>query len=135
MTSRSLSNALRYGLPGVFLGLAFAWLMGGAGPSSIALAQTPAAGRQGMTQEASGTIAFTTSGSGSTQFLYIVDTKSQAFAVYRIDPNKPDGLVKLEAARQYRFDLRLAQYNNLPPEVSAIESMVKSITSSSPNRQ
>jgi len=31
----------------------------------------------------------------------------------------------LEAARQYGFDLRLAQYNNQPPEVTAIESMVK----------
>ncbi len=133
MTSRSVGNVLRYGLPGLFLGLASASFFGGAGPSSTALAETPAAARLGPTQESSGTIAFTTSGGGSSQLLYIVDTKSQAFAIYKIDPSKPDGLVKLEASRQYRFDLRLAQYNNLPPEVNAIESMVKSI-SSSPNR-
>ena len=133
MTSRSIGNALRYGLPGLFLGLSFAWLSGSAGPNSSAQAQPPATPRQAPGQEASGTIAFTTSGGGSTQFLYVVDTKSQAFAVYRVDPSKSEGVVKLEAARQYRFDLRLAQYNNLPPEVSAIESMVKSVTGN-PNR-
>jgi hypothetical protein len=44
--------------------------------------------------------------------------------VYRVDPQNPKGSLKLEAARQYRWDLKLAEYNNLPPEVSAIESMV-----------
>ncbi len=130
MTSRSVGNALRYGLPGLFLGLMFAWLAGGAGPSPAAQVQAQTTPRQAPAQEATGTIAFTTSVVGSTQLLYLIDTKSQAFAVYRIDPSKSEGVVKLEAARQYRFDLRLAQYNNLPPEVSAIESMVNSATSS-----
>lgn len=130
MASRSFGDALRYGLPGLLLGLAMAWFLGTTGGSPAAYAQAPATGKAGQSQEAQGTIAFTTQGAGSTQYLYIVDTKSQAFALYKIDPAKPDGVVKLEAARQYRFDLKLAQYNNSPPEVSAIESMVNSITGS-----
>ena len=34
---------------------------------------------------------------------------------------------KLEAARQYRYDLKLSEFNNQPPEVSSIEAMVKSM--------
>ena len=75
--------------------------------------------------EASGTLAFTSSPGGTAQFLYLIDTKTRAFAIYRVDPANAKGSVKLEAARQYGFDLRLAQYNNQPPEVTAIESMVK----------
>ena len=77
--------------------------------------------------EASGTLAFTSSAGGTAQLLYLVDTKTRAFAIYRVDPSNPNqrGTVKLEAARQYAFDLRLAQYNNQPPEVTAIESMVR----------
>jgi len=61
---------------------------------------------------------------GGGQIVTVVDTKAQAFAVYRIDPQNPKGTVKLEAVRQYRWDLKLTEYNNLPPEVTAIESMV-----------
>jgi hypothetical protein len=101
---------------GVVLSL---WLGGNLGGSRapIALAQGPTTG------EATGTIAFT-SGNGPNQFLYVIDTRSQALAVYRIDPLNPKGAIKLEAARQYRWDLKLAEYNNQPPEVTAIESMV-----------
>ena len=35
------------------------------------------------------------------------------------------GTVKLDAARQYGWDLKLTAYNNLGPEVTAIESMVR----------
>ena len=34
------------------------------------------------------------------------------------------GAVKLEAARQYRWDLKLAEFNNQALEVATIESMV-----------
>ena len=64
---------------------------------------------------------------GNAQFLYLIDTRARAFAVYRVDPSNPKGTVKLEAARQYQWDLKLAEYNNLPPDVSAIESTVKSL--------
>jgi hypothetical protein len=58
------------------------------------------------------------------QLLYIVDTRTQAFAIYRVDARDAKGAVKLEAARQYRWDLRLAEFNNQAPEVATIESMV-----------
>jgi len=76
--------------------------------------------------ESFGTVAFSSTG-GNAQFLYLIDTRAHAFAVYRVDPSNPKGTVKLEAARQYQWDLKLAEYNNLPPEVSAIESTVKSL--------
>jgi len=70
-------------------------------------------------------IAITSGAPGSPQFLYLIDTRNQAFALYRVDPQNPKGTVKLEAARQYRYDLKLSEYNNLPPEVSAIEANVR----------
>jgi hypothetical protein len=74
-----------------------------------------------------GTIALTTPLGGSAQLLYLIDTRAKAFAMYRVDPASPKGMVKLEAARQYQWDLKLAEYNNLPPEVAAIESTVRSL--------
>jgi hypothetical protein len=128
-------------VPGVLLGLGLAWVGEGRGPS--ARAQGPATGSIPMPVErprvsattpveASGTVAFTSPGAGSSQFLYLIDTRARAFAVYRVDPSNPKGTVKLEAARQYQWDLKLAEYNNLPPEVAAIESTVKSL--GQPNR-
>jgi hypothetical protein len=84
-------------------------------------------GASSPTAEANGTIAFTSSLGGTAQLLYLIDTRTKAFTVYRIDPSNPKGTVKLEAARQYHWDLKLSEYNNLPPEVSAIESTVKSL--------
>ncbi len=126
MPLRSGSGVVRYGLPGLVLGLAIASAGDGErGPA--ARAQPPAADRARIMTagEASGTLAFTSSTGGTAQLLYLVDTKTRAFAIYRVDPANLKGTVKLEAARQYGFDLRLAQYNNQPPEVTAIESMVK----------
>ena len=43
------------------------------------------------------------------------------------------GAVKLEAARPYRWDLKL-EYNNLPPEARDVETMVSTPpTSPSPS--
>jgi hypothetical protein len=74
-------------------------------------------------------IAFTTSTSGSAQLLYLIDTKARTFAIYRVDPANAagKGTVKLEAVRQYQFDLRLTGYNNQPPEVKEVESIVKTL--------
>ena len=45
--------------------------------------------------DASGTIAFSTSSNGGTaQFLYLIDTKAHAFAIYRVDPSNPKGPVQ-----------------------------------------
>jgi len=137
MASNGWSGWVRYGLPGVVLGLGLAWGLEGRGPSARAqgLGSTipmpmPVERPRGSVTppvESSGTVAFSSPAGGNAQFLYLIDTRSRAFAVYRVDPSNPKGTVKLEAARQYQWDLRLAEYNNLPPEVSAIESTVKSL--------
>lgn len=111
-----------YGVPGLIVGVALAWCAGGRGVSAQGAAGVPGA-------ESNGTIAFTTSAGGSSQLLYLIDTRNQSFAVYRVDTQaaRGAGSVKLEAARQYRYDLKLSEYNNLPPEVNAVEAMVRSI--------
>jgi len=76
--------------------------------------------------ESHGTIAFTSATPGAGSLLYLIDTRSQSFAIYHVDTTR--GTVKLEAARQYRGDLRLTEFNNLPPEVAAIEAMVATTT-------
>jgi hypothetical protein len=116
-------GAARYGLPGLVAGLVLAWWGGGHGPTARAQGMTPGT-------ESNGTIAFTSTASGSSsQMLYLIDTKSKSFAVYRVDPTGPktSGTVKLEAARHYEYDLKLSGYNNQPPDVSSIEAMVKSM--------
>jgi hypothetical protein len=77
--------------------------------------------------ETGGTIAFSSPAGGNAQLLYLIDTKARALAVYRVDPSNSKGTVKLEAVRQYQWDLKLSEYNNLPPEVASIESTVKSL--------
>ena len=126
MSTRHWIGAARYGLPGLAAGLVLAWWSGGHGPMATAKGAPPVA-------ETNGTMAFTSNmiappgGGNPWQMLYIVDTKTQAFAVYRMEAgnSKESGSVKLEAARQYRWDLQLSEYNNLSPEASAVEGMVK----------
>jgi len=137
MPGRHWGVALRYGVPGVLLGVALSLAMGGRGGGRELWAQGPAPGlggpmpmpMRGGASTAGGvagdTIAFTTSGSGSSQMLYLIDTKSQAFAIYRIDSTKGTLTVKLDAARHYAWDMKLTAYNNLGPEPNAIESIVK----------
>jgi hypothetical protein len=100
-------------------GVALSWAAFGR-TAPTARAQGPSAA------EANGTIAFSSGGNGSAQLFYLIDTKTQAFAVYRVDPTNPKGSVKLEAARQYRWDLKLTEYNNQSPDVASIESMLGS---------
>ena len=87
-------------------------------PNPIQAQAAPAAAGNG------GTIAFTTPGPGTAQLLYLIDTRSQSVAIYRVDPNEVKGTLKLEAARQYGWDLKLGEFNNQPPEVAAVEAMV-----------
>lgn len=116
-------GAARYGLPGLVAGLALAWWSGGHGPTAKAQGTTPG-------PDSNGTIAYSMPVAGmSSQMLYLIDTKSKAFAVYRVEPagsSKGLGTVKLEAARKYEYDLKLSEYNNQPPDVSSIEAMLKS---------
>jgi hypothetical protein len=120
MDAATRKNSVKWGILGVFFGLGLAGLMGqtGAG-TSPKTAQAPTMARDG-----SGTIAFTSQLADASQLLYLIDTQNQSFAVYRVDPRDSKGAVKLEAARQYRWDLKLAEFNNQAPEVATIESMV-----------
>jgi hypothetical protein len=105
---------------GLLLGCAITW-SAGAGVGGLAQARAQAGGGPA---ETSGTIVIASPQSDSSQLLYVVDTKTQSFAVYRVDSRDPKGAVKLEAARHYRWDLKLAEFNNQAPEVATIESMV-----------
>ncbi|WZO95725.1 hypothetical protein EP7_002693 [Isosphaeraceae bacterium EP7] len=132
------NSAARSGLPWMLLGMALAWGAGVGGPPSVS-AQGPlgvdrgrpsAGGEQGSQGSASGTIALTaTLGSGA-QLLYLVDTRLQSLAIYRVDPttgNNSKGSLKLEAQRHYGQDLKLTEFNNAPPEVRSIEAMVRTL--------
>ncbi|HZW32553.1 MAG TPA: hypothetical protein VFF52_17700 [Isosphaeraceae bacterium] len=147
MMERVGSGVTRFGLPGLALGLALAW--GGTYPGGPAAAQTggprPTPANPGVAArpaeatkaqpvkavgDSSGTLAFIANPTGPLQWLYLIDTKKRAFALYRIDTNK--GAVKLEAARQYRWDLELDQYNNQAPEPADVEARVKALGPSNP---
>lgn len=137
MPGRGWGGAARYGLPGLLLGLLLA--SGGRGgrelwaqppislPSPAQPGLPPDRPRAGgpAIGEAGDTIAFTTTANGSVQLLYLIDTRTRAFVIYRVDSTK--GTVKLDAARQYGWDMKLTAYNNLEPQVTAIESMVKTL--------
>jgi hypothetical protein len=126
------SGAVRFGLPGLLVGVVLA---GGFGTFREPFAQaqglkTPTAERPKSTApagDASSTIAFTSQSNTGGQLLYLIDTHTRAFAIYQVDPDNPKGKVKLEAVRRYDFDLKLSEYNNQSPEVAAIESMVKKV--------
>ncbi|QDV37881.1 hypothetical protein [Tautonia plasticadhaerens] len=116
---RRLGPIFGFGVPGAVLGLATAWMLG-AGPARGVQAEG------GPTQgSAGGLMALTTSAPGDPggTRLVLIDQRTQAMAIYKIDGFK-GGSIKLEAARQFGPDLRLSEYNNLPPEVAAVEAMV-----------
>jgi hypothetical protein len=79
--------------------------------------------------DADGTIAFATDPSGPIQLLYLIDTKNRAFTIYRVDSTQ--GNVRLVAARQYGWDLKLSDYNSIGLGPTAIEAMVNSVHKSS----
>jgi hypothetical protein len=66
------------------------------------------------------------------QWLYLIDTKKRAFAIYRVDPTNPQGSVKLEASRQFRWDLDLDQYNNQGLEPADVKARVDALNRSNP---
>jgi hypothetical protein len=154
---RVASGMVRYGLPGLVLGVALCLGTGMRGPEAAAQSDrgggsgsaaqpTNAArasdgsrggqpGRQNTIGETNGTLALITGSAGSSgqsQWLYLIDTKSRSFALYRIDPANPKGVVKLEASRQYEWDLKLEHYNNQPPEPDAIKATVQTLSRSTP---
>jgi len=152
MEMRVDRGVVRYGSAGVVLGIALCWGAGMRGP--LAAAQTDRGGglaaqtnparspdtarvqpaRQSTMGESNGTLAMITGATGvpgQAQWLYLIDTKSRSFALYRIDPMNSKGIVKLEASRQYEWDLKLEHYNNQPPEPDAIKATVQTLSRSS----
>ena len=146
MVIRINPAVVRYGLPGLVVGMVLAWGSGVRGPQVVAQTgsgERPAGGQRvaprsiegGKSQAArsitggdsGGTLALIAETTGPAQWLYLIDTKKRAFAVYRIDPSNAKGTVKLEASRQYKWDLELEHYNNQAPEPAAIEATVKTL--------
>jgi hypothetical protein len=106
MTLRNWGAWVRFGVPGLVLGLGLAWSLEGRGPSARAEPPMPT-GDRGRTpappqtgSDGAGTIAFSSTYGPNGQLLTVIDTRAHAFAVYRIDPSNPKGAVKLEATRQ-----------------------------------
>jgi hypothetical protein len=150
MVVRIDRGAIKFGLSGLLLGLAVSWAFGargaqdgGARIEGQTAVPKPSAGRSSETTkpqggaralaggDSGGTLALITSSSnGPAQWLYLIDTKDRSFALYRIDPANPKGIVKLEASRQYRWDLKLEHYNNQAPEPDAIKATVETLARS-----
>ena len=147
MVLRLDKGAVRFGLPGLLLGLGLAWVSGIRGPEVAAQTGSSGSGAvefrerldlrrarglrlaQSPGGDVNGTLALITT-AGPSQWLYIVDTKDRAFAIYRVDPLNPKGTVKLEASRQYKWDLKLEHYNNQAPEPDAIKATVETLARS-----
>jgi hypothetical protein len=136
----SRSGMVRFGLPGLLLGVSIAWISGARAPQAVAQAQNRSSGgsagssgapaRPMSSGDSNGTLALITSSGGPVQWLYLIDTKTRAFAIYRVDPTSTKGTVKLEASRQYQWDLKLEHYNNQAPEPDAIKATVKTLADS-----
>ena len=147
MVLRLDKGVVRFGLPGLLLGLVLAWASGirgpevaaqtgssGSGASNSGTARSSEGTRTPSSRpvaggDVNGTLALITT-VGPSQWLYLVDTKDRAFAIYRIDPLNPKGTVKLEASRQYKWDLKLEHYNNQAPEPDAIKATVETLARS-----
>ena len=130
MPLNAWGGVVRYGVPGLLLGLA---VMGGFGNVRGPAAQAenlPGIERPRATAvggDASGVIAFTSPTMGTAQLLYLIDTRNRSFAIYRVDPANVKGAVRLEATRQYQWDLKLTEYNNDKPDVVSVETMIKTV--------
>jgi hypothetical protein len=154
MAGRSDLGWMRFGLPGMALGMVVTWgwaIVGdraaAQGPGTTSRPASggsmqgrpmPSAGAQpakgAAVGEAGGILALVSSpqGTGPAQWLYLIDTKKRAFAIYRVDPTNPQGCVKLEASRQFRWDLDLDQYNNQGLEPADVKARVDAVNRSNP---
>jgi hypothetical protein len=143
---------MRFGLPGLALGVlvTWGWVLSGERVAAQVPGQDSRSATGGSTQgrpvaspggqpakaatmgEAGGILALVSSpqGTGPAQWLYLIDTKKRAFAIYRVDPTNPQGCVKLEASRQFRWDLDLDQYNNQGLEPADVKARVDAVNRS-----
>jgi len=154
MAGRFSGGLARYGLPGMVLGVLVSWTWGFHGERAVAQAPSTA-GRSAPNglvpgrppqpnsgQTAKGVTAGEVGGilaliaqppaGAPVQWLYLIDTKKRAFAIYRVDPTNPQGSVKLEASRQFRWDLDLDQYNNQGLEPADVKARVDALNRSNP---
>ena len=115
---RRLGLILGYGLPGALLGLGIAWALGVSSARGVH-AETGSVPSVGSLM----TVTLSAPGDPGGTRLVLIDARTQAMAVYKIDGFK-GGSIKLEAARQFGSDLKLSEYNNSPPEVATVEAMV-----------
>lgn len=153
--NRRLDGGLtRFGLPGLVLGIGLAWCWGFRGEQAAAQG-TPAPGRQAQSGgsaarsgettrarsskspvavESAGIVALIANSPTNVpiQWLYLIDTQKRAFAIYRFDPTNPKGSVKLEASRQFRWDLDLDQYNNQGLEPADVKARVDALNRANP---
>lgn len=120
--SRSL---LSFGLPALVLGLLLGWYAVG---GSQVQAQNNPPGKSGPLEGS--TLAFTTGALGSEQRLFLIDTKKQVFAIYKVDVK---GLIRLESARNYQADMELSEFNNAEPKVATIRESVGLRAKAGPN--
>lgn len=151
MLRRFDSGALRFGIPGIVLGIFLAWVCGSHQDRAEAQAQgSPTVSRQagaiqgragdpGRPQPARGVVAGESGGimalvsdaaQSPYQWLYLIDTRKKAFALYKVDSIK--GNVKLEASRQFRWDLELDQYNNVGLEPADVKARVDALSQTNP---
>lgn len=143
----------RFGVPGVALGMLMSWGAGFHGEPGAARAQNapgrpgpgvpapqvrpaqPSASAKGAASgEAGGILAMITNPTSIApiQWLYLIDTKKRSFAIYRVDPANPQGCVKLEASRQFRWDLDLDEYNNQGLEPADVKARVEALNRANP---
>jgi hypothetical protein len=95
----------------------------------------PAASAKGVASgESGGILALISNPTAAppVQWLYLIDTKKRSFAIYRVDPTNPQGCVKLEASRQFRWDLDLDEYNNQGLEPADVRARVEALSRSNP---
>ena len=109
---------LSYGLPGMAAGAALCWLVGLAAAPDLHAQAGLAAANAPVTA-----LVIDAAGTAGASRLLLIDQRMQAMAVYKID-SLQGGSIKLEAARSFGADLKLSEYNNLPPEVASVEAMV-----------
>lgn len=117
---------MRNGLAGFFAGfvvaLAVLLLLSGRGPRFIRPAHAATRGGAGPNDL---TVFTAPAEARGQQLLYIVDPHQQTFCLYRLD--EQEGTIKLEAARNFRWDLQFREFNNLPPTVESIRKQLDSI--------
>jgi len=118
-TGSPMRNGLAGFVGGIVGTLTVLTFLSGRGPqlTSPVHAATPSAANPGDL------LAFTSPAEArGEQFLYVLDPQRQAFCLYRLDEQQ--GTIRLEAARNFGWDLKFEEFNNEPPKVDSIKGML-----------